>query len=140
MADDKIIGVMRQAGLRDTQPRRLVVEALRKAKKPLSPLEIRKAISARGQAINAVSVYRILEVLERHKLLHRHPCDGGVTLCSMPEMPGHHGFLHCVSCGEVEEFASHELCKVEDEVASKARFTAHSHLAELKGICIRCKS
>lgn len=138
MSTDRIIDVLHKAGLRDTQPRRLVVEVLRKTRKPLAPLEIRKAIAAKGQAINAVSVYRILDVLEKQKLLHRHPCDGAVTLCDMPDTPGHHGFLHCISCDEVSEFANEELCRAEDAVAKNAGFVAHSHMTELRGICSHC--
>ncbi len=138
MTVENAIDVLRKAGLRDTQSRRMVVEALRKAGKPLSPLAIRKAIATKGQAINQVTVYRILEVLEEHKMLHRHPCSGDVTFCTMPGQTGHHGFLHCVSCGKVDEFASEELCRAEGEVAKRAGFTAHNHVSELIGICAKC--
>lgn len=140
MTTDRIAPLLKLHGLRDTQARRLVVEALRRQKKAMSAQEIRKAVSARGSAINAVTVYRVLEVLERLKVVHRHPCSGNLTLCTMPDQAGHHGFLHCSSCHEVEEFASPRLCEVENEVAREKHFLPHQHVCEIIGICSRCVS
>lgn len=136
--EDRIAEVLKQQGLRDTQPRRLVVDALRKIRRPASVQEIQKWVSSRGNAVNGVTVYRIIAMLEKLRLVHRHPCDGNLTLCSMPDQPGHHGFLHCTACGEVQEFADGELCRAENAIAQKAMFLPHQHVSEIIGICQAC--
>jgi Fe2+ or Zn2+ uptake regulation protein len=140
MKEDRIAAVLKEQGLRDTQPRRLVVDALRKINRPASPQEIQKWVSSRGNAVNGVTVYRIIAMLEKLRLVHRHPCSGDLTLCSMPDVRGHHGFLHCSLCGEVQEFADADLCAAENTVAAKAGFLPHQHISEIIGICGGCQS
>ena len=125
-------------GLKDTQPRRLVLKALRTMRKPGSPYDIQRRIEGRGGRVNAVTVYRILSAFEAHGLVHRHPCDGRFFLCAMPQRKGHHGFLHCTSCGKLTEFVNAALCKAEEHIARASRFRPHAHVSELVGICDGC--
>lgn len=126
-------------GLRDTQPRRLVIEALRRSLKPVSPYDVQKQIHKRGAAVNAVTVYRVLAAFEGLGLVHRHPCDGKYMLCSIPEEKGHHGFLHCHDCGRTEEFCEPKLCKLENAIAASAKFRPSSHVSEIVGTCRDCR-
>lgn len=130
--------LLRKYGLRDTQSRRMVVEAMQDLRRPVSPYDIRKWIDARGDTIGIVTVYRILAVLEKLNLVHRHACSGLISLCSLPDSKGHHGFLHCHSCGFVEEFMDSALCRAEDAVAKKAKFTPLKHVSEILGLCSSC--
>lgn len=116
----------------------MVVAALAHLQKPASPQDIAQRIGAEGDTINTVTVYRILATLEEWELVHRHPCNGQYSLCSLPTQSGHHGFLHCSSCGSVEEFLSAELCKLEDRIARASRFQSHAHVSEIVGLCKFC--
>ncbi len=138
MKEDRIADVLKKHGLRDTQPRRLVVDALRRIKRPASVDEIRKHVTTRGNAVNGVTVYRIIAMLEKLHLVHRHPCNGDLTLCTIPDTKGHHGFLHCTMCNEVQEFSDPELCRMENAVAQKSSFLPHQHVCEIMGICGGC--
>jgi Fe2+ or Zn2+ uptake regulation protein len=131
---------LKSKGLRDTQPRRLVIEALARIRSAASPAEIHDSIDKKGAAINLVTVYRVLEVLREKHLIHQHPCDGRYSLCSMPDASGHHGFLHCSSCGKTEEFVNAALCRMEDAIARKAKFRPSEHVSELIGTCHSCSS
>ena len=129
---------LKEHGLRDTQPRRLVIDALSHLDKPVSPQEIHQWILARRHTVNLVTIYRALETLENIMLIHRHPCDGNYSLCSLPDTKGHHGFLHCHACGQVEEFVNAELCRMEDSIAASAQFQPHDHVTEIMGTCKSC--
>ena len=129
---------LKKSGLRDTQTRRMVIEALKTAQAPCSPYDIQKTISESGRTINTVTVYRVLAMLDALHLVHRHPCNGRYSLCSFPEKEGHHGFLHCTSCGDVEEFCSDRLCKLENKIARSAKFHPLAHVSELVGVCRSC--
>ena len=130
--------ILHAHALRDTQPRRLVIEALSKIEKPASHKEILVWIEQKGAAINLVTVYRILETFEDLGIVHRHPSSGGFVLCSMDE-DGHHGFLSCQKCGTVEEFTDEKLCKEENRIARKAGFTPKHHMSEIIGLCGSCQ-
>ncbi|MBP9773983.1 MAG: transcriptional repressor [Candidatus Peribacteraceae bacterium] len=140
MDNTTLIALLKNNQLRDTQPRRMVIAALEKNKKGSSPYDIQKWIAKKGNAINTVTVYRILEAFEKIGIVHKHPCSGQFTLCSLPHQKGHHGFLHCHSCGTIDEFCSEDLCKVENSIAKKARFTPSSHMSEIVGLCFACAS
>lgn len=134
------LSAMRAAGLKDTLPRRAVVEALASLAKPATPAEIAAAAARRKSPVNLVTVYRIVEALEPLGVVHRHPCSGGYSLCQLDSVAGHHGFLHCHDCGKTEEFQSEELCSLEKSIAGRAGFTSHSHVAEIVGVCRDCHS
>ena len=129
---------LKEHGLKDTQSRRFVLQALEKLKKPASPYDIQKWVDAKGGSINAVTVYRIIEAFMRIGLVHRHPCDGHFSLCSMPHKKGHHGFLHCTSCGKTQEFHDEQLCKAEERVARTLKFRSSTHVSEILGTCAAC--
>ncbi len=140
MNDVSLSELLRKRGLRDTGPRRLVIDMLRRSKKAMSPQDIHRRISAKGSAVNAVTIYRVLQLLTDLHIVHRHPCNGLYTLCSLPGIAGHHGFLHCTSCDGIEEFIDPTLCTLEDGIARKAKFRPSGHVSEITGTCSSCNS
>ncbi len=132
--------LLRKHGLRNTQARRLVLETFAQVKRPASAREIHASILRRKSAIDRVTVYRVLSKLESLHVLHRHPCEGTYSLCTLPERGGHHGFLHCSRCGSVEEFVYSALCSQEDRIARAAGFMPADHVTEIVGTCHQCRS
>jgi len=130
--------LLKKTGLRDTKPRRLVLQALSSIGSPCSPKDVEQWITNNDGDVNLVTVYRVIESLREHRLVHRHPSTGLFVICSLPGTQGHHGFLHCHSCGKVEEFHNDALCRIEDEIASSAGFKPAAHLSEISGICSLC--
>ncbi len=134
------LSAMRAAGLKETLPRRAVVEALATLSKPATPAQIAATTAKRKTPVNLVTVYRIVEALEPLGIVHRHPCSGAFSLCQLDSVAGHHGFLHCHDCGKTEEFQSEELCSLEKSIAGRAGFLSQSHVAEIVGVCRHCRS
>ena len=137
---DNIGALLKKLGLRDTQTRRSVLQALQSTAKPMSPADIREHIVNGGNVINTVTVYRILEVFVKLGAVHRHPYNGLFTACTMPETPGRHGFLHCDDCGKIEEFHDPELCRMEERIARSKNFRPSTHVSEIAGMCDACQS
>lgn len=130
--------ILRERDLRVTHPRVALLKTLAKAHSPLTPTDIEQKIDASDIHIDLVTIYRALKQLEEAGLVHGHPCDGSYSLCTLPDDPGHHGFLHCESCGKTEEFQSPELCVLEDRIAKKSKFRPLRHMSEILGICASC--
>lgn len=130
---------LKKNGYRDTQPRRTVVEALQKMKKPVSPYDVQKWLQKKGTKMNAVTIYRIVDVLEELGIVHKHPFSGLVSICTMPDVAGHHGFLLCRRCDRFQEFHSRELCHAENRVAQRAGYIPDKHVSEIVGICVDCQ-
>jgi Fe2+ or Zn2+ uptake regulation protein len=130
--------LLRRVGLRHTRPRRLVLEALLRARTPLSYGGVHAQIAAAGGSVNLTTVYRILDRFAACGLVHRHLSSGGVVLCSLPEEWGHHVLLSCRACGRVEERCDPSLCRHEDRLAARAGFRSTFHWSEVVGTCAAC--
>jgi len=137
MHSSSIAPLLKEKGLRDTQPRRLVIRSLA-AMHAASPHDIAKWIATQGDTVNPVTIYRILALLEKLHLVHRHPDSGHYFLCSIPKKHGHHGFLQCIHCRRIEEFRDDALASQEASIAIKAGFQPTSYLTSILGICMKC--
>jgi len=127
-------------GMKDTAPRRLVVEALCAAASPVTAKDLHAWIAKeRGRGVGIVTVYRILDVLEKLGMVHRHSSEGVYSVCHIPSVSGHHVLLHCGGCGKVEETHDHGLCEREDAVARSAGFAPERHVSEILGTCLSCQ-
>jgi len=130
--------ILEQSSLRDTQTRRLVIEAFRPSRTGMSVQEIFERITTKGNAINLTTVYRIVEKFAQEGIVHMHPTTGLFSLCSMPERSGHHGFLTCNSCGKMQEFHNANFCKLEHATLERAGFSTAEHLTHIIGRCRTC--
>ena len=129
---------LRGAGRRLTRPRRLVVEMLGCQHGPASPYDLQRSLTERGERLDHVTIYRVLELLQRLKLAHKVLSVGGYVRCTLSDGNGCHGYLVCRSCGGLQEFANESLCHKEDEVAASMGFHAERHVSEFSGLCAEC--
>jgi Fur family transcriptional regulator, zinc uptake regulator len=139
MTVSPILERLHAEGYRDTQPRRLVVEALGAMKKPGSPYDIQKWIAHKYGNISPVTVYRVTELLLSLGLAHKHPCSGALALCAHPNKHGAHAYLHCHSCGKSEEFFSTALQSTAVNEAKTRGYSSPTTLLEISGTCRDCR-
>ncbi len=128
-----------RAGWRITTPRRVVMQVLQRAGRPLSPQEIYMRGRRIHRSLGLVSVYRSLEVLERVGLVRRvhqeDRCDGYILAS-----PGHHHILLCRRCGRTVEFpGAEDLSGLIAQVEQRTGFQVEDHLLELIGLCSPCQ-
>jgi len=129
---DEAIAALREAGLRLSTARRLVIEALFAADGPVSAASLAQTLS-----LEESSVYRNLEVLERHGLtrhVHLGHSPGLYALVGRDDGE----YLYCERCGKVTLLRPEELEPVRDHLQQRfghmARFT---HFA-IVGLCAAC--
>jgi Fur family ferric uptake transcriptional regulator len=129
---EQAIEALRKSGLRISTARRLVIEALFEADGPVSATSLSQALS-----LEESSVYRNLEVLERHGLTrHVHLGHGPGLYVLVGRDDGE--YLYCERCGKVTVLGHDELAPVrahiKDNFGHSARFT---HFA-IVALCARC--
>ena len=129
---------LKSRGLKDTLTRRAVLRTLEKAKRPLTPGDIRRLLHKQDHPIGIVTVYRVLRALTEAGLAHEHFNGEEFSCCRIPEVSGHHILLRCISCGTVRESHDRELCKRENAIARRAGFQSAIHTGELLGTCSQC--
>ena len=130
---------LREQGCRITRGRRLVLDALGRAERPLSPYTIHDQLSEKGETVDTVSIYRTLETLENAGLAHRVAFSGGYLPCRLEDHPGCHHHLICRECGQVEEVDCPGMASVEQSAAAESRFRIERHLVEFVGLCPACQ-
>lgn len=133
------LGRLRERGLRITRGRRLVLDALGRAERPLSPYALHDQLAREGCAVDTVSIYRTLETLEENGLAHRVAFSGGYLPCRLEDHPGCHHHLICRACGTVQEVDCPGMAAVERGAAAESRFRIERHLVEFVGLCPACQ-
>ena len=132
------IRVLQARGYKATKPRKLVLDVLEETGKPLSPYDIQEVLRARGNYLNHVTIYRILDLLCHLNLAHKMLSGGGFVKCGLDAAEGCHRFMVCQDCGSIQEFADEGLCQGEDEFALNLGFHTEHHLSEFSGLCSHC--
>jgi Fur family zinc uptake transcriptional regulator len=132
--------VLRSRGYRITEPRKRVLKVLFEVHNPVSPYEIQEILQRKGEHLNHVTIYRILDLFCVLNLAHRVSSLGGFVRCMLGEEAGCHRFLMCRQCGAFQEFADKALCEEEKEIAQDLGFYTEQHLVESVGLCSNCKA
>lgn len=149
--------LMINAGLRPTKARIAVVEMLSQSPTALSHTEILTGLQSLKE-IDRVTVYRVLDWLLEHSLIHKISSDDrawkfqlnptsakattrqykSVDLTEQPLLPNNHGHahLHCQRCKAV--VCIHELASHIPQSILKTYQVSHIDIS-LKGLCQQCQ-
>jgi Fur family transcriptional regulator, ferric uptake regulator len=128
------VTALRERGLRLSTSRRLVLEALFAADGPVSAEHV-----ARGLNLDAASVHRNFETLERHGLVRHVHLGHGPGLYALLER-GEREYLYCDRCGAVRALPATELDPVRKRIRDRYGYeTRFSHFA-IVGICGSCSA
>lgn len=132
------------SGKKLTEKRQQVLEILLHANKPLSAYELTDQFNkVMDVPILAMSVYRILDVLESVNLVHRLKSENKFMACSHTKEGCQHQlsmFLICSSCNKVIEMndANDKMKALFEEVELIGFSPIRSQL-EIAGLCCQCK-
>jgi len=118
---------LRKAGLKITLPRLKILEILEKASnRHLSAEDIYKDLLDSGEEIGLATVYRVLTQFEAAGLVTRHNFEGGHSVFELDDGE-HHDHMVCVETGDVIEFTSEEIERLQHEVAERHGFELLDH-------------
>ena len=118
---------LRKAGLKVTLPRLKILEILESSKlRHLSAEDIYKTLLQSGEDIGLATVYRVLTQFEAAGLVTRHNFEGGHSVFELDD-GDHHDHMVCVETGDVIEFVSDEIERLQHEIAEKHGFELIDH-------------
>ena len=129
------------AGYRTSAPREEVIGALAELRCSVTAREIADLLRERDSRVGLASIYRALDLLDRHGLVQRFDVGEGVARYE-PAMPGgdHHHHLVCDSCGTVEPFEDDALERAIHGLSDKTEFAIAAHDVTLHGECPSCRA
>ena len=120
-------GNLRKAGLKVTQPRKLILELLDEAgNKHVTADDIYRVLIQAGQDIGLATVYRVLNQFEAAGLVVKHNFEGGQAYYEL-DSGSHHDHMVCVETGKVIEFSNTEIERLQAEVAAKHGYDIADH-------------
>jgi Fur family ferric uptake transcriptional regulator len=118
---------LRKAGLKITLPRLKILEILEAAKaRHMSAEDIYKNLLQSGEDIGLATVYRVLTQFEGAGLVTRHNFEGGHSIFELDD-GDHHDHMVCVDTGDVIEFVSEEIERLQHEIAEKFGYELLDH-------------
>jgi Fur family transcriptional regulator, ferric uptake regulator len=118
---------LRKAGLKVTLPRLKIFEILEGTElRHLSAEDIYKELLAAGEDIGLATVYRVLTQFEAAGLVTRHNFEGGHSIFELDDGE-HHDHMVCVESGEVVEFVSEEIERIQHDIAEKHGYELIDH-------------
>jgi Fur family ferric uptake transcriptional regulator len=118
---------LRKAGLKITLPRLKILEILEGARlRHMSAEDIYKELLQSGEDIGLATVYRVLTQFEAAGLVTRHNFEGGHSVFELDD-GDHHDHMVCVETGDVIEFVSEEIERLQHEIAEKYGYELLDH-------------
>ncbi|MBS9782043.1 MAG: transcriptional repressor [Gammaproteobacteria bacterium] len=123
-----------------TPLRSIVLSVLAEQNNPLTAYEILDLLKESNPKAQVMSVYRILDFLQNHHLIHRIENLNAFMLCN--HLSKHHisQWLICEDCGNVEEYTDDEFNQVIDKITTDNGFEVTAETIELKGVCANCQA
>ncbi len=137
LAEARAICQARNARL--TPIRQRVLELIWESHKPLGAYDLLAMLAQEGHNAAPPTVYRALDFLQQHGLVHRIASLNAFIGCSHAQE--HHTglFLICQDCRIVHELASEPVARAIGQAAGDEGFIALDAMIEVTGLCPRCR-
>ena len=128
-----------EAGHRPGGARAEVVSLLAERHCAIAAQDVHDRLRADGRKVGLASVYRALELLAAHGLVHRIERAGVAQF--EPAHPGgeHHHHAICDSCGRMDAFEDERLERDLHAVLDRLGYEAGGHDVVLRGRCPACR-
>jgi Fur family zinc uptake transcriptional regulator len=137
---DSAAALCAKRGARLTTLRRRVLELVWRGHSAVKAYELLGELDHGGGAAKPPTVYRALDFLIAHGLVHRLESLNAYVGCPRPEAPHDGQFLICGACGTVSEFAAPAVHSAIAREAAGLGFVVGQQTIEVHGVCRGCRS
>jgi len=118
---------LKKAGLKATLPRMRILEILEGSDlKHMSAEDVYKFLFQRGEEIGLATIYRVLTQFEAAGLVVRHNFNGTNSVFEL-RADSHHDHMVRMDTGEVVEFFSEEIERIQEQIAENHGFIVEDH-------------
>jgi Fur family zinc uptake transcriptional regulator len=126
-------------GARLTALRRQVLEMVWRSHEPQGAYTILETLNRQGRRAAPPTVYRALDFLLGHGLIHRIESLNAFVGCPTPSQPHTGHFLICDGCGGAAEVNDHRIGDALHASANDIGFKIERETIELRGLCPGCQ-
>ncbi len=125
--------------LKRSEQREVILDTFLRAGRHVSVEDLLHIVQRRRPDIGRTTVYRTLKLL-REAGLARELALQGETRFEADWKRAHHDHFICRSCGDIIEFRSPEIERLQDEIAADIKFVIEGHRHQIFGRCRRCSA
>lgn len=128
-----------EQGARLTELRRAVLELVWRGHEPVGAYALLDALKQSHPNAAPPTIYRALEFLAAHGLIHRIESLNAYIGCDHPERPHTGQFLICAKCSTAAEIDDPSVARALSRSAHEAGFAVTRQTVELSGLCPTCQ-
>ena len=124
-------------GLKRSEQREAILEAFLRSERHLSVDDLLRLTRKRRPEVGHTTVYRTLKLLQAAGLATELVLSGE-TRFEREYKRQHHDHFICKECGEIFEFSSEEIERIQEQVAADIGFLIDGHRHQIFGYCRDC--
>ena len=113
--------------LKQTGPRREIIEFFIKARPHLSAEELHALMKKSGSQASLATIYRTLNLLKDAGLVEQRSFTDGHSVFEILDPDDHHDHIVCLDCHAVSEFCSPVIEQQQLDIAQQHGFVLSSH-------------
>ena len=123
--------MLRKEGLRFTQQRQAVWDEIKKSHEHRDAEEIYISIRNSGSKVSRATMYRTIDILVNNRLLRKMDMGDGRNRFEPRLDDKHHDHIICLETGDIIEFYSDELEKLQETIAKDHGYELVRHVHQL---------
>lgn len=127
-----------QRGGQLTSIRKILLSIIYQNESDLTAYELLNIFRETNPKAESMTIYRALDFLQKHHLIHRLASKSAYTACDIPHENHHAHFLLCEKCGQSQEVKSLFLERTAKNLAAKYHFSLSNKPIEITGLCKTC--
>ena len=136
---ESVLDALRNEGMRITKSRRNILDVLFETAKPLSLQEIQDLASAKGEAPDYATVFRMMTLLESLHIVHKVNLQRSCSFYELHDPSKHYDHIVCRDCGKVVVIdVPCPLGEAQRMIAERYGFSSLTHSLEFFGSCPEC--
>ena len=128
-----------ERNLRFTELRQRVFDIVWESHQPVKAYDIIRKMSSEAHTVKPPIVYRSLDFLLEHRLIHKLTSVSAYTGCKHPTHEHDCAFLICTACNNAQEFCHDELSEHILGVIDMHSFSKEKKIVEVLGTCQNCR-
>jgi Fur family zinc uptake transcriptional regulator len=127
-------------GARMTPVRRRVLELILRADQPIKAYALLAQLEEERGKLGPPTVYRALDFLLAHKLVHKVETSNAFVACGDVEHSHESQFVICEDCGTTEEIRDDDIVETLRRLGEGRGFAVERQVIEARGRCPACRT
>ena len=128
---DDFKGVLSKEGLKNTQTRYDVLSYVIDMSGHQTCEDIYSNLRSDGKGVSKATVYRTLDILVKYDFARKMDIGDGMLRYEKKIGTPHHDHMICIESGDIIEFCSDEIEKIQDNIAKRNGYEVVRHVHQL---------